>query len=416
MVDAASIAQIFTPRETDFMRAPEIAYRRLRRDAPVWLDPESGVYFVSTYALAEEVMRHHGRFSSQVDRRSMRAGELPPEAHRLRARAWRTAATMSHNDTASHGDYRKLVAAFFMPRWLARMQPFIEERAAALLDAIDAQGGECDFLPSFAVPLPVSVIGEYLGMRHLGDEVLKQWSDAFADELGFLTSDARAIEIAQQTLDCHDAMVALCAERRGGGRDDIITHLANARLPDGRPLDNAELLSILTQLLVAGNETTTATLGFALLRLGQDRPMFERLRAGPALIPAFVEEVLRLDSPIQGQFRRAVGQQQLGGVTIPDGALLHVRFGSANRDEAVWGDDDGTPAVDRRPPRPHMAFGNGIHFCVGAALSRLEMKIALTMILARYGRVVLGCDPHALTFRTNFHQRGLTGLPLALQA
>jgi cytochrome P450 len=408
------------PRAAGFMRAPWLAYEAMREEAgPLWREPETGVVFVLDYALAEEVMRNHARFSSFADRAAMRKGGLPKEVLEIKARGWPLALTMVQNDGPSHEDYRKLVGPFFLPRRLRKKEPFVAERIGELLDGIDAKGGKSDFFPDFAVPLPVSVIGEYLGMRHLGDETVKRWSDAFADEIGFLTSDARAVEIAKLTLECHRAMVALCDARRGiveaDRGDDIITALANATKPDGEMLDNSELLSILTQLMVAGNETTTSTLGFALLRLARDPALYARLRAEPDRIAPFLEEVLRLDSPIQGQFRKAVGDQRLGGHPIPDGTMLHVRFGAANRDEKVWGEGAHEVQLDRKPPRPHMAFGNGIHFCVGAALSRLEMRLALREILSRYKSVRLAVREDALPFRTNFHQRGMTSLPLEFE-
>ncbi|QTD57271.1 cytochrome P450 [Parasphingorhabdus cellanae] len=357
-------------------------------------------------------MRNHDRFSSLVDRVSMRAGGLPEKAKKIREKAWTLAPTLSHNDEASHKDYRSLVGSFFMPRKLKLVQPFVEERIETLLADIDDKGGRCDFLDAFSVPLPVSVIGEYLGMRHLGDETLKIWSDAFADEVGFLTDDNRAIEIAQLTLDCQNAMVKLSDERRGGAGEDIITALANAKLPDGRELENEEILSILVQLLVAGNETTTSTLNFSLINLAQSPECLERLRQDPNLIGPFIEEILRIESPIQGQFRKAVGDQKLGGETIPDGALIHIRFGSANHDEAIWGDHPLNINLEKRQPKPHMAFGNGIHFCVGAALSRLELRHALQAIVNRYSEIRLQVPVDQLPLCTHFHQRRHDRLPL----
>lgn len=400
------------PRAAGFMRRPQDAYRAMRATGPLWTEPETGVVFVLDYDLAEQVMRNHQRFSSFADRAAMRKGGLPPEVLEIKAQGWPLALTMVQNDGPTHEDYRKLVGPFFLPRRLRQMEPFVTSRITELLDAIDAKGGRSDFFPDFAVPLPVSVIAQYLGMRHLGDDTVKRWSDAFADEIGFLTSDARAVEIARLTLECHRAMIALCEERRGGTGEDIITALANAQKPDGSPLEAGELLSILTQLMVAGNETTTSTLGFALLHLATDPALLERLQAHPEQIVPFLEEVLRLESPIQGQFRRAQGEQQLGEHLIPDGTMLHIRFAAANRDERVWGPESDAVQLDRKPPKPHMSFGNGIHFCVGAALSRLEMRLALEQILARYRAIRLLCEPDELPFRTNFHQRGMTALPL----
>ena len=404
------------PRAAGFMRAPWLAYEAMREETgPLWQEPETGVVFVLDYALAEEAMRNHTRFSSFADRAAMRKGGLPEEVLKIKAEGWPFALTMVQNDGPTHDAYRKLVGPFFLPRKLRLVEPFVAQRIGELLDAIDAKGGRSDFFPDFAVPLPVSVIGQYLGMRHLGDDTVKLWSDAFADEIGFLTSDTRAVEIARLTLECHKTMVALCEERRGGRGEDIITVLANATGPGGEPLGNPELLSILTQLMVAGNETTTSTLGFAILRLARDPELFARLKDAPQTIAPFLEEVLRLDSPIQGQFRTAVGDQELGGHLVPDGTMLHVRFGAVNRDPAVWGKEADELQLGRRPPKPHMAFGNGIHFCVGAALSRLEMRLALGEILARYRTVRLAVPEEELPFRTNFHQRGMTSLPLEFE-
>jgi cytochrome P450 len=205
--------------------------------------------------------------------------------------------------------------------------------------------------------------------------------------------------------------MALIEERRLAPTRDATGQLANARI-DGRLLEPGELLSILTQLLVAGNETTTATLGFALLRLARDPDLWSALRDDRVRLGTYVEEVLRLDSPIQGQFRKATADTVLAGVPIPAGALLHVRFASANRDEAVWGDDDDRVRLDRKGGPAHLAFGLGLHFCIGAALSRLELSVALNTMLDRFAGVSLAEDAAALPFRTHFHHRGLTALPL----
>jgi cytochrome P450 len=210
-------------------------------------------------------------------------------------------------------------------------------------------------------------------------------------------------------------MMELVEAKRGSDCDDVISTLANTEF-GGRPLEAGEILSILTQLLVAGNETTTATLTFAVLRLARDPDLVARLRADRARIPQFIEEVLRLDSPIQGQFRKAVSDEQLGGHVIPAGSLLHVRFASANRDERVWGPDTDSVRLEGRQPAAHLAFGMGLHFCVGAALSRLELEIALNALLDRFSDWRL-TDPRApLSFRPHFHHRNLLRLDVEFRA
>lgn len=398
----------FAPRAPGFMADAPNAYRRLRAAGPVHHEPETGIFYVLDHALASEVMRAPARFSSAVDRAGMRAGGLPAEVVAIRRQGWPLAPTLSHNDAPSHDMWRKLVAPFFLPRGLDRIRPFVASRTAALVAALPS-GRPVDIVAALAVPLPIAVIGELLGMRHLGETQLKRWSDAFADELGFLTSDERAVEIARDTLVCHQAMMALVDERRGGDGQDAISVLANA-VVDGRPAEAGEILSVLTQLLVAGNETTTATIGFAVLRLARSPALLARLRADRGLLPTFLEEVLRLDSPIQGQFRRAVGDEILGGTRLPAGSLIHVRFASANRDERVWGPDDDQPRLDGRAPAPHLSFGMGLHFCVGAALSRMELLLTLGALMDRFSHWRLAEDPAHLFFRTHFHHRNLLSL------
>jgi cytochrome P450 len=392
------------------MAAPHHAYRALRARGPLYHEPETGIFYILDHALAVEVMRAPDRFSSAVDRAAMRTGGIPRRVQEIRAEGWPLALTLSHNDGPSHDAYRALVAPFFTPRALRAIRPFVEAKADALVAALPV-ATPVDLIAALAVPLPISVIGELLGMGHLGEARLKRWSDAFADEIGFLTSEARAVEIAEETLDSHRAMMALLEARRGGSGTDIITALANAAI-DGRPLEPGESLSILTQLLVAGNETTTATLGFALLRMAEDEALLARLSADRQRIPAFVEEVLRLDSPIQGQFRKAVADETLAGTEIPAGSLLHVRFAAANRDETVWGPDDDRVRLDRRPPAAHLAFGLGLHFCVGAGLSRLELECALNRMLDRFSGWRLAVPRSELPFRTHFHHRNLLRLSM----
>lgn len=404
----------FDPTAPDFMNDPWPYYETLRRAAPVYRHPESGVYFIASYAAAQTVMKDHETFSALVDRSGMRKGGLPEKVLEIRAQGWPMALTLSHNDTPSHDDYRALVHPFFTPKVLqAKAEPIAERIDGLIADMADED--EVDFVSAFAVPLPISVIGDYLGLADYGYDQLKIWSDAFADEIGFLTSDARAVEIAELTLACHRAMIATCEARRDDPREDIITHLATAELPEGRRLNESELLSILTQLLVAGNETTTNSLSAGILRLARTPAVMDDLRARPDLIPRFVEELLRLESPVQGQFRKTTRPVTLEGVEIPEDALLHVRLASANRDQAAFGETADEVDLATNRPKQHMAFGAGLHFCVGAMLSRLELRLAFERLLARVGRIELVETGHPPQFATHFHLRGLTRLLVRLR-
>jgi cytochrome P450 len=406
----------FDPKADDFMDHPWEFYRRLRERAPVFHDPRHDIWFVTSFELVDRVMKNPKLFSSQVDRASMRQGGLPPRVLEIRAQGWPLAMTMSQNDAPSHDVFKGLVSPFFTPRNLGVVEPFVRDKARALMDALP-RGERVDFVEAFAVPLPIAVIGHYLGMSECGEATLKRWSDAFADEIGLLTSEARAVEIAELTLDCHRTMLAICEARRAEPREDIISHLVQARIDiDGapRPLTEGELLSMLTQMLVAGNETTTNTLSAGMLRLAQEPSLLARLAAQPELVGPFVEELLRLESPVQGQFRRAVEDTELGGVRIPAGALLHVRLASANRDAAAFGQHADELHLDARPKAAHKAFGAGMHFCLGAMLSRLELRVAFELLSAELTAVRLAVPREQVHFHTHFHLRGLESLPVVL--
>ncbi|MFN3231327.1 MAG: cytochrome P450 [Alphaproteobacteria bacterium] len=411
---AADAPKAFDPKSDRFMDDPWPFYRAMRREAPVYQDPKSGIFFVAAYALVDEVMKQPKLFTSAVDRAGMRQGGLPEKVLEIKAQGWDPALTMSHNDTASHPMYRGLVSPFFTPRKLKAIEPFIVNHTAELIETMRAKV-TVDFLSDFAVPLPIAVIARYLGLEDYGVETLKNWSDAFADEIGFMTSDARAIEVAELCFECHQSMIETCNARREDPRDDIISHLATARIEDDRLLNESELLSILTQLLVAGNETTTNTLAGGMRRLATDSTLVAELKAEPKKLADFVEETLRLESPVQGQFRKATEDTVLAYVAIPKDSLLHVRFASANRDEKIYGDNAEAMTLGARQPKPHVAFGAGMHFCVGAMLSRLELRIAFEQLVGAFESITLAVPEEELHYHTHFHLRGLKSLPITVR-
>ncbi len=402
------------PKAPDFMDHPWEFYRRLRETAPVFWDPRHEIFYVTSYELVDQVLKNPELFSSRVDRLAMREGGVLPRVFEIRAQGWQLALTMSANDAPSHEVYKALVSPFFTPQNLTRIEPFVRSKAGEQLSAVP-RGEAFDFVTAVAVPLPIAVIGRHLGLSEYGDATLKMWSDAIADDLGLLASEERSVEAAELTLQCHRAIVAVCEARRQEPRDDIASHLANARIPgeDGeRSLDETELISMLAQMLVAGNETTTNTLSSGIKRLALDEALLPRLKAEPGLVRSFVEELLRLEAPVQGQFRQTNRATELGGVAIPEGALLHVRLASANRDESVFGANSSELNLEARPPAPHKSFGAGMHFCLGAMLSRMELNIVFTLIADQLEKVALAVPATDLHYASQFHLRGLRSLPV----
>jgi cytochrome P450 len=389
-------------------------YRALHAHAPVWRDGETGFFIVSTHALVNEVLRDTDRFSAQVDRPNLRPGGLPEEVKAVFA-ARPLKPTLVGNDPPSHGRFRPLVNFVFSAEKVDAMAPAIEARVAELIDAF-AVTGRCDAIAEIGAALPLAVIATELGVPRARVGDLKRWSDAIVQLLGLVGDDARLIECAHAQKECLDYLLAQADARRGAPDGTILSDLVNGTAADGAALEDSELASILVQLLVAGNETTTNTFGSGMIALASDPALQERVRAADAKgMRVFVEEVLRTEAAVQGHYRKAKQDLSLGGVDIPAGSVVHLRYGAANRDAAQF-PDPGRIDLERRNAMTHFAFGGGIHFCVGAALARKELQLAFAGMLARLSDICIDPAAGPLERFPSVQHRGVKRLPLVFTA
>jgi cytochrome P450 len=317
-------------------------------------------------------------------------------------------------DPPLHNRQRKLVNRAFTPRRVRQMEDPIRGIANALVD--DWHGArEIEFNEQFCFGLPLSVIADALGIsRDLMDQ-FRAWSDAFTAGVGNpnMTTEEN-IAILQLVDEFYDYFTKQIADRRLHPEDDLLTDLVQGRLEGIDPLTEHEILQALSQFLVAGNETTAKLLCGAGLRLATDPELDAQLRSEPGLISAFVEELLRLETPAQGLFRTATEDTVIGEVDIPKGSLLFLAFAAGNRDPSFC------PVpheliLERTLPSPHLAFGFGEHFCLGASLARAEARIGLETLLDRVTRFELIGDPDLIEYEPNFGLRGIKRLPLAVR-
>ena len=302
----------------------------------------------------------------------------------------------------------------FTPKVIAELEPVIRAITTRLIDSwIDS--GSIEFVTKFAVPLPVEVIAHALNVPESRRADFKRWSDDSIAGIGTNVSIEKRME-AERGVNEYQHYFASEFERRiTEPQDDLLTALLQARIDDDdpevtdkRPLDMAEMLSIVQQLLVAGNETTTKLLTETVRLLANHPDQWRRLQEDPSRAANVVEEALRLSTPTQGMFRIATRDHELDGVHIPKGARLVIVFAAANRDEAIFSEpDDFNP--DREGLREHLSFGKGIHFCLGAALSRLEGRVALEELARRIDRFTLA-ESNAFEYFPSFLLRGLTRL------
>ena len=371
-------------------------YERMRESAPVYHDEQSGSWHVYRYDDVQRVLSEHGTFSSKM------GGDEPSETGQLFAASLITA------DPPRHRQLRSLVTQAFTPKAVDGLAPRISALTEELLDGI-ASKGSADLIAELAYPLPVIVIAELMGIPAEDRDRFKHWSDVIVSQT---QSGARTADHSTTNREMAEYFLALIEHRRRQPGNDLISSLLAAEI-DGQKLSVAELLGFCSLLLVAGNETTTNMIGNAVLCFTDAPGTMDRLRAEPALLPQAIEEVLRYRSPVQSMYRVTAGETTLGGLQVPAGAPLVAWIGSANRDERQF---ERPELFDvGRTPNRHLAFGHGIHFCLGAPLARLEARIALQSVLERLPGLALTPGAHLERMDSTIVY-GVKELPVSWQA
>lgn len=257
----------------------------------------------------------------------------------------------------------------------------------------------------------MTVIATQLGVPMSDYDLFKTWSDAFVAQLSRMASADQQVEAARLIVEFQKYFAAKIEERRAEPKDDIISDIVHAQFENERPLDVPEMLSILQQLLVAGNETTTHCIAEGVLLLIENPDQHERLKADPGLIETFTEEVLRLATPTANMWRVATTDTDINGVPVPAGGMVQLRFSSANRDENVFDEPDDLD-VGRANARSNIAFGHGVHMCIGASLARKELNVAFRVLLERLDDLSLACPKEELVYAPNVLLRGVSRLPI----
>ena len=377
----------FDPYSYEHHEDPYPTYRRMRDVAPAYLDEERGFWALSRYDDVRAAIDDWPTFSS--------TGGIT-----LERRAENVEPMLIEMDPPRHTELRSLVSRAFTPRRVADLEPSIRELADELVDGFSGRT-RVDIIEDFAAKLPMAVISVMLGVPREDQDKLREWSDAMLHrEEGSAELTPAGIEGATQLYGYFNDVIA---DRRASPRDDLVGALVAAEEetagghlagPDPafalrgsgekqRSLSPSEVLGFCFLLLIAGNETTTKLLGNAIFWLAAFPDQRAKLRADETLIPAAVEETLRFDTSTQALARLLTRDVELHGTTLPAGSKGLLLFGSANRDERHWDQPDRFDIG--RNPAGHLAFGHGLHHCLGAALARLEMRVALEVLLPRLG-------------------------------
>ncbi len=356
---------------------------------------------------AVQVLKDHKRFTvkaSSVD--TARAGFFRQSAAEASERpGFIGGASMISVDEPDHMRLRGLVSRAFTPKYIQGLRPRIQQLAGELLDKVQDQG-TMDVVHDYAYPLPINVISEMLGVPSKNREQIRTWSEALASG-GLSQHEEQAAKIWAFSA----YIEQLVAEKRQHLLDDLISQLIQME-EEGDRLDEAELLSMIGLLVFAGHETTSNLIGIGTLMLLDHPEQFAKLKADPSLVPSAVEELLRFNGPVTIPVPRfATEEVELGGQHIEKGDVLIVALHSANRDESQFTQPDELDIA--RHINRHIAFGQGIHICLGAPLARLEGDIAFTTMLRRMPDLRLNVPRDSITWRVSSNLRGLIALPVA---
>ncbi len=402
--------------DPEILNDPYPYFSRLRAEAPVFRDPKTGIVSVSTFELIMEVNRQPLVFSNRFSQ-ALRAGAvnaMDPEEAAILAGGVAPMDTMLTADPPEHTRYRKLAMKAFTHKRVEQLGEIVAKITHELIDGFVADG-QCEFKSAFANHLPMTMIADALGAPRADMDRFKRWSDAFVVQLGGVSDRETRLEAARRIVEFQTYFIARIEEKRARPTEDVISDLVHATLAeegDPRGLNHAELISIIQQLLVAGNETTAHTLTAGLYYLTADPALRARLLADPALIAGFVEETLRLLSPTNNMWRVVTRDAQIGGVAVREGEVLLLRYGSGNRDGRQFPDPDRFDP-DRPDARGHLAFGAGIHTCIGAQLARKEMVTAFPILLERLKNPRFAPGRNAFRYDPNILLRGVLELHIA---
>jgi cytochrome P450 len=394
----------------DVLQCPHEYNARLRREAPVYRCPHTGIVFVSDYDTVCKVAKDHQTFSNRFGQAMRADTEIDPRLIEAQKEGYPPVDTMLTQDPPLHRRYRGMVNEAFTARRVATLEPAIERVCEELIERF-AGAGRCEFVEHFAERVPMTVIADQLGVPLTDYELFKRWSDAFVAQLSRLATPDEEVEAVKLIVQFQKYFAAKIEERRADPKDDIISDIVHARFENERPLDIPEMLSILQQLLVAGNETTTHCIAEGILLLIDNPDQHALLKANPDLVTNFTEEVLRLATPTANMWRVATADTEINGVAVQKGGMVQIRFSSADRDEAVFPQPDRLD-VTRPNVRSHIAFGHGVHMCIGASLARGELNVAFRVLIEKLDNFTLDCPREELHYAPNALLRGLSNLPI----
>ncbi len=407
--------------DAEVQQCPYPAYKTLRDEAPAYRQPGTDIYIVTRYEDVRRVLMDPETFPSGSAGTAyrMKTGNIERQkrvAERFEAKGWVPGPTLASRDDPNHKQMRAMFNEAFKPSRIALIDPQVERLAYELIDGFLADG-HCDWVRQFAVPLPLFIIGDQMGMPREDMWQIKRWTDAFFHRISMMLPEEREMEMVDREIEAQHYFQPIFERLRQHPDDSLISVLVNTVIEGwGRPLTNEELhAEMMADTFVGGSETTTNALAAGMRLLIENKDVWHQLRSDPdRYMKTFVEEVLRLESPVQSLMRFCAKDTEIGGVPVPDGALINVRYAAANRDERAFECPEKIN-LERPKAGAHMAFGSGVHHCLGAPLARRELIWGFTAVVDRFADMAFAPGKNDFAIHPHFLLRSLKALHIEFE-
>ena len=421
--------------DTDTNDCPYHAYKQMREEAPVWQDPVTGMWTLSRYedirAALLDTKRYTNRIGSAAG--STEKGVRPEDPEKARQlleaaaveeqiqklyeeKGWPVRPTLDGRDEPEHMQLRRLFDYAFRPARIRELDSFVEGLSNKLFDGF-VDKGRCEWVTEFAIPLPLYVIGRQMGVPDEDMPQIKKWTDAWIQRMGLMQTPEERIWSAEQEIEAQNYFQKRYEDLREEPNDTLLSDLVNNQVKEwGRTLTDNELHSeMMADLFVGGSETTTNALSGGVLLLIRNPDIWDKVSSEPdRFLEPFVEEILRLESPVQCLLRETSEDIEIHGVTIPEGAIVSLRYGAANRDDSKFESPEDFN-LERKNPRAHLAFGLGSHHCLGAPLARRELYYGFKVLFERFEEMWFIESENDFRYAPNYFLRALTHLNIGFK-
>ena len=407
--------------DAELQQCPYPAYQQLRDTAPVYNIPGTQIYVVTRYEHVREVLMDPQRFPSSASSEIARANPIDQErgrkvAERFKEKGWLPAPALAGRDDPGHKQMRAMFNEAFKPSRIKQIDPRVESLAYELIDGFVGDG-RCEWVRQFCVPLPLFIIGEQMGAQREDMWRIKSWTDAFFHRISLMLPEDRHLEMVDREIEAQHYFQPIFERLRAHPDDSLISVLVNTVIEGwGRPLNDNELhAEMMADTFVGGSETTTNALAAGMKLLIENKDVWHRLKNDPDKhMKTFVEEVVRLESPVQSLMRFTHADVELDGVAIPAGSVINVRYAAANRDERFFECPEKLD-LDRPKAGAHMGFGSGTHHCLGAPLARRELAWGFTAVVDRFEDMWFAEGKNDFSYHPHFLLRSLKELHIAFE-